>query len=167
MTNLRKAFTVPELLVYTVIFTLFFASVGAVFTWSGRSVEGTRRLENFQGLRRSSLNISEELSYGVSIIYPPIDSRQHHQIVFRNNRNEIVVIFLDKNSCLRLVNHERRSRGEPDGTRVLSDRAIEFSVERVDVDLVNYHVTILDERDVEFVLANSVRVRNSDINDPM
>ncbi len=163
----RKGFSFTELMVYVVLFALFMGMATGIFYWSRQSLGGMKRLDNFQGLRMASMRITDELSYGVRILYPPVDQKVHHQLVFRNNRNEIVAVFLDKQSRLTLIDYEEFKAGKSTGKRVLADRAIEFCVERPDNHLLKFNVRILDEKNVEFVLANAVKMRNTDINEPL
>lgn len=162
----KKGFTFTELMVWAVLFALFIILASDVFFWAKKSLAAVRRLDNFSDLRLSAFRIGEELSYGVRILFPPPDNKTYHQLVFRNNRNEIVVIFIDISGKLILIDAEKFRLGDVQGRRVLSDQAIEFGVERPDSHLVKFHVKIQDERKVEFVLANAVKMRNTDINEP-
>lgn len=162
----RTGFTFTELMVWAVLFALFMVLVSGVFFWARQSLGGVKRLESFSDLRMSAFRVGDELSYGVRVLFPPPDGKSYHQLVFRNSRNEIVAVFVDQTGHLMLINAEKQRQGDLQGRRVLSDRAIEFSVERPDSHLVKFHVRIKDEKDVEFVLANAVKMRNTDINEP-
>ena len=153
-------------MVYVVLFTIFLVMVNAVFFWSRKSLGSVERLEDFQDLRNSSVRISEELSYGARVLSPPVDSKTYNQLLFRNNRNEVVVIFLDEDSRLIMINYERLKNNLPTGRKVLANKTIEFSVNRPDAHLIKYHVRIVDPKGVEFVLANAVKMRNTDVNEP-
>ncbi len=162
----RSGFTFTELMVWAILFALFMGLAGGIFWWSRRSLASVQRLEGFQDLRLSAFRVAEELSYGVRVLFPPIDDKVYHQLVFRNHRNEVVVIFLDQAGRLVMLDYEKFKHGDQQGRRILSDRAIEFGVERPDNHLVKFHVRIKDEKDVEFVLANAVKMRNTDVNEP-
>lgn len=162
----RTGASFTEVIMYTAIFVLFMGMAAGVFFWSRKSLGSIQRLEDFQDLRNSSIHIAEQLSYGVRVLSPPVDGKNHHQLLFRNDRNEIVVLFLDEKSRLTMINLERFRQGKPYGKRILAQRAIEFTVQRPDAHLVKYHVRIVDPKGVEFVLANAVKMRNTDINEP-
>lgn len=159
-------FTVVEICVYAVIFALFMGAATGVFFWAKKSLGATQKIEDLQGLRMASIHINNELSYGNRIMFPPISNKTYSQILFKNDRNELVVVFRDENSRLNLLNYELYKKGEPGGLKIVARNAIEFIVERPDAHLIKYSVRISDENNIENVIANAVKMRNTETNEP-
>lgn len=161
-----RGFTVVELCVYTVIFALFMGMASGVFFWARKSVSVSQKIDDLQDLRMAAVVINNELSYGNRILFPPIDGQSHHQILIKNNRNELVAIFRDKDARLIRLNYEKHKQGEPRGLQIISRNAIDFQVERPDNNLLKYSVRISDENNVENVIANAGKMINTETNEP-
>lgn len=164
--SLRQGFTVPEMVVYATIFILFLGGVITSFTWIRYSKSGMERLDTLHQLRLSSFAISEELSYGTSIIFPPIDrsrsEKPYHQLAFRNNANEILVAFVNERDQLVLANLTKKARNQT-YLRRLTANVIEFRVRRPNSHYVEFEMTATDgnpTKPKQFHLGNSAQIRN-------
>ncbi|MFZ5949183.1 MAG: hypothetical protein ACOYXC_00640 [Candidatus Rifleibacteriota bacterium] len=166
MIDARKGVTMVELCVYAIIFALFMALASGVFFWARKSMDVTKKIDDLQDLRMAAVQINNELSYGNRILFPPVDNKTHHQILLKNNRNELVVFFRDKESRLVRLNYEQYKRGEAAGLQLISRNAIEFLVERPDNHLIKYCVRITDEKKIENVIANAGKMINTETNEP-
>lgn len=164
--NRLRGFTIVELCVYAVLFALFMGMASGVFFWARKSVGVSQKIDDLQDLRMASIVINNELSYGNRILYPPVDTKNHFQILLKNNRNELVVFFRDKESRLICLNYEKFKRGDPGGMQVVSRNAIDFKVERPDKHFLKYSVRISDENKVENVIANAGKMINTETNEP-
>lgn len=162
----RKGFTIVELGVYVVVFSIFMAMSSGVFFWAHKSLNATKKIDDLQDLRMASIQINSALSYGNRILFPPMDNKVYHQILLKNNRNELVAFFRDENSRLMLLNYEQYKSGQPQGLRVISKNAIEFLVERPAMNLIKYSVRIVDENKVENIIANAGKMINTETNEP-
>lgn len=162
----RSGFTIVEICIYAVIFAMFMGIATGVFFWAQKSLNVTQKIDDLQDLRMASIQINHELSYGNRILFPPVSGKIFHQILFKNERNELMVIFRDKDSRLSLLNYEKFKGGDKSGLKVIAKNAIEFIVERPDDHLIKYSVRITDEQNVENVIANAVKMRNTETNEP-
>jgi len=162
----NNGFTIVEICIYAVIFAMFMGMASGAFFWAKKSLTATQKMGDLQDLRVASMHINNELSYGNRVLFPPVSNKTYNQIVFKNDRNEIVVFFRDENSMLNLLNYEQYKRNDPRGHIVIARNAIEFIVERPDSHLIKYSVRICDENNVENVIANAVKMRNTEINEP-
>jgi len=156
----RGGATFAEVALYTVIFALLMGMMLSVFAWMRRSKEGFQRLDIMHDLRTSSRRISDELSYATKIIFPPNDGNTYHQIVYLTETNEAACLFLDERQQLVRFNHGKKLRNERDALVVLADQTLEFSIRRRDKNYFTYKLRMLDERKLEFVLSNSINIRN-------
>ncbi len=155
-----------EICVYAVIFALFMGLATGVFFWARKSFTATQKIGDLQDLRMASIHINNELSYGNRVLFPPVSNKVYNQILFKNDRNQLLVFFLDKQQRLNLINYENYKNNDPRGLKVIANRAIEFLVERPDAHLVKYSVRICDENGKENVIANAVKMRNTETNEP-
>lgn len=162
----RTGFTIVELGVYVVVFSMFMAMASGIFFWARKSMNATKKIDDLQDLRMASIQINNALSYGNRILYPPIDNKVYHQILLKNNRNELVAFFRDENSRLMLLNYEQYKGGLRQGLQVISKNAIEFLIERPATNLIKYSVRIVDESGVENVIANGGKMINTETNEP-
>lgn len=152
--------TVLELCFYVIVFVILMGMILGLFFWLRKSDEGMKRLDIFHDLRMCSFHIADQLSFATSILFPPNDGQAHHQLVFRSKTNELIAVFLNPQGQLVLLNYERFKAGKEGGSVLLARHAIEFTARRRDDRYVAYKVRMLDQRQFEFVLANSVRIRN-------
>ncbi|KAF1083045.1 MAG: hypothetical protein GQF41_0812 [Candidatus Rifleibacterium amylolyticum] len=166
MINGKKGVTIVEICVYAVIFAMFMGMATGVFFWAKKSLDVTKRTDDLQDLRVASTQINTELSYGNRVLFPPVSNRSFSQILFMNDRNELVVFFRDEDAKLKLINYEKFKAGEKSGERVIARNTIEFQAERPDANLIKYFVRITDEKNVEHVIANAVKMRNTETNGP-
>lgn len=162
----QRGFTIVELCVYAVVFALFMGMASGVFFWARKSVSVSQKIDDLQDLRMAAIVINNELSYGNRILFPPMDGQSHFQILLKNNRNELVAFFRDKDSRLLCLNYEKYKRGEARGLQVISRNAIDFQVERPDNNLLKYSVRISDENKIENVIANAGKMINTETNEP-
>lgn len=162
----RRGMTFVELCVYAVIFALFMGLATGAFFWARKSLSATQKIGDLQDLRMASIYINKELSYGNRILFPPVSSKTCHQVLFKNDRNELVVFFRDKDMRLNMLNYEQYKNNDPRGLKVIANKAIEFVVERPDAHLIKYSVSIRDENDRENTIANAVKMRNTETNEP-
>lgn len=158
--------TMVEVCMYAIIFAMFMGIATGAFFWMKKSVDATQKVGDLQNLRFASMLINNELSYGNRILYPPISNKTYHQIVFKNDQNELMVFFRDEDKKLNLLNYEKYKNKQPGGLKTIADNAIEFSVERPDVNLVKYYVRIYGENNSDNVIANAVKMRNTETNEP-
>lgn len=150
-----------ELVVYLLIFGLLLTGTLGFFQWARNAQSGVKRLDVLHQLRMSCFQVSEEISYGSNILFPPIGSdRRYHQTAFKNNANEIVVVFLNEKGQLMLYNLMKKSQGKP-YLKLLTGNAIDFSVKRPLNHYLEFELTIADEKGKTFQLANSARLRNT------
>ncbi|MGM0599269.1 MAG: hypothetical protein ACQETH_05545 [Candidatus Rifleibacteriota bacterium] len=162
----KKGLTIVELCVYVIVFALFLGMASGVFFWARKSVDVSEKIDELQDLRMAAIQINNELSYGNRILFPPLDNKTYHQILLKNNKNELIVFFRDKDFRLLRLNYEKYKRGEPRGLWVISRNAIDFEVERTDNDLLKYSVRITDENKIENVIANAGKMINTETNEP-
>lgn len=145
---------------------MFMGLATGVFFWAQKSLNVTQKIDNLQDLRLASIHINHELSYGNRILFPPVSGKTYNQILYKNERNELMVIFLDKDSRLNLMNYENYKGGDKSGLKIIAKNALEFIVERPDDHLIKYSVRITDEQNVENLIANAVKMRNTETNEP-
>ena len=162
----NRGVTIVEMVVYAVIFSIFMGIATGAFFWVRKSLNATQKIGNLQDLRLASIYINNELSYGNRILFPPVSNKTFHQVVFKNDRNELLVFFLDKDMRLNLLNYEKYKNNEQRGLTVVANNAIEFVVERPDAHLIKYFVRISDDNNKENVIANAVKMRNTETNEP-
>ncbi|MGM0597485.1 MAG: hypothetical protein ACQES9_10645 [Myxococcota bacterium] len=162
----KRGFSIIEICIYAVIFAMFMGTASAVFFWAQKSIGATQKMDDLQDLRMAALQINEELSYGNRFLFPPVSNKTYHQIVFKNERNELMCFFLDKDSRLCLLNYEKNKMGNQGGFRVIARNALEFKVERPDSHLLKYSVKIFDEKSDGHLIANAVKIRNTETNEP-
>jgi hypothetical protein len=67
---------------------------------------------------------------------------------------------------LNMLTYEQYKNNDPRGLKVIANKAIEFVVERPDAHLIKYSVSIRDENDRENTIANAVKMRNTETNEP-
>lgn len=163
----NSGFTAVEMVVYIIVFLLFMTGVIGAFTWFRYSKSGIQRLDVLHQLRLSTYVISEELSYGTNIIFPPVDEtrkeKPFHQLVFTNSANEVQVVFIDENHRLQLLNLTKKSSGESSVMRLLTTNMIDFEVRRPNRYYVEYELTATDGDPIspkKFYLGNSTRFKN-------
>lgn len=162
----KSGYTIIEVCVYSIIFAMFMAMASGVFFWAQKSLDVTKKVDDLQDLRMASIHINNELSYGNRILFPPVSNKKFNQILFKNNRNELVVFFRDEDSKLKLLNYEQFKTGGKRGEIVIAKNTIEFLIERPDTHLIKYCVRIVDERKIEHLIANAVKMRNTETNEP-
>jgi len=156
----KKGVTVLELVIYIVLFALLMAGFSNVVTWYKHAQSGIQRLDILHQIRNSAFQVSEEISYGTQILFPPNESnKNYHQLVYKNNANEIVVLFRNEKEQLVECNLMKKARGQP-YMKALTHNTIKFDVKRPSLNYVEYDLTIKDEKGKEFTLANSIRLRN-------
>ena len=166
--NLKKnGFTVVELIVYLVIFVLLLGGLNSFINWYRHANAGIQRLDVLHQIRVASFQIADEISYGSQILFPPVGSpKAYHQLSFKNNANEIVVVFRDEKQPLMSCNLMKKGKGE-NYLKVLTGNTIKFEVKRPSSHYVEYELTIRDDKGKkpneptrDFHLANSARIRN-------
>lgn len=162
----NRGVTIVEICVYAVVFAMFMGMATGAFYWARKSLDVTKRTDELQDLRVASTIINTELSYGNRVLFPPVSNKSYSQILFMNDHNELVVFFRDEDLRLKLINYEKFKRGDSRGEKVIAKNAIEFLVERPDANLINYFVRISDKENVEHVITNAVKMRNTEINEP-
>lgn len=162
----KNGFSIVEICIYAVIFAMFMGTATGVFFWAQKSLNVTQKIDDLQDLRMASIQINNELSYGNRILFPPVSSKTFNQILYKNERNELMVFFRDKGSRLNLLNYEQYKSGNKSGLKVIAKNALEFIVERPDNHLIKYSVRIADEKNVENLIANAVKMRNTETNEP-
>lgn len=162
----RNGFSIVEICIYAIIFAMFMGAATGVFFWAQKSLDVTKKMNDLQDLRMASIQINNELSYGNRVLFPPVSNKNYNQILFKNNRNELMVFFRDENSQLKLLNYEQFKNGEKQGEKVIARNAIEFLVQRPDAHLIKYSVRIVDEKLLEHLIVNAVKMRNTETNEP-
>ncbi|PKL49023.1 MAG: hypothetical protein CVV42_07590 [Candidatus Riflebacteria bacterium HGW-Riflebacteria-2] len=162
----NRGVTIVEACIYAVIFAIFMGIATGAFFWMRKSLDATQKIGNLQDLRLASIYVNNELSYGNRILFPPVSNDKYHQVLFKNDRNELLVFFLDKDMRLNLLNYEKYKSNDPRGLIIIANNAIEFTVERPDAHLIKYFVRIRDEDNKENVIANAVKMRNTETNEP-
>ncbi len=162
----RRGVTAVEMVIYAVIFVIFMAGVIGSFSYYRYSQSGIQRLDVLHQLRLSSFAVSEELSYGSNILFPPIDEsrkeKPYHQLLFTNSGNEIILVFVDGKNQMMIHNLTKKAAGE-EYIRRLTTNMIEFSVRRPANHYVEFEMTATDADTKfprQFHLGNSARVRN-------
>jgi len=168
-----KGITFVELMVYMVIFSILLGMITGVFFWLRKTGESTRRLELLHSLRSSAFQISEELSFATDIVYPASDmlNQQVFQLVFTDQKNDLITIYLDQNGQLTRINLREHEADASAGIKVLSDETVKFTVIRRKRDYVEFILNIRekpedndgnqsDKKVSEYVLVNSAELRN-------
>lgn len=161
--------TFIETIVYLVVFSLFLAVVMSAFTWYRNSQQGTVRLDVLHQLRQGMALLSEDLSYGSGILFPPESGPgdpASHQISYRNAINEQMLVYRNGQGELVRANLTRKARGQK-YLQVLARQVTRFDVKRPGVWYVEYQ---LSGRQVvqpgqgpempEYHLIESTRIRN-------
>ena len=157
----RSGATAVEMVVYLLIFGLLLTGSLAYFQWARNAQSGMKRLDVLHQLRISCYQVAEEISFGSHILFPPVGlDRPCRQVAFKNNANEIVVVYVNEKGQLMLYNVMKKSRGKP-YQKMLTGNAIDFSVTRPANHYVEFELTIADESGKTFQLANSARLRNT------
>ena len=167
MNQRKNGFTVVEMIVYLVIFILLLGGLNSFITWYRHANAGIQRLDVLHQIRIASFQIADEISYGSQILFPPSESKTpYYQLSFKNNANEIIIIFRDEKQRLMTCNLMKKGRGEK-YLKVLTENTIKFEVKRPSAHYVEYELTIRDEKGKkpneptrDFHLANSARIRN-------
>ncbi len=164
--NGRRAFSVIELLFYSVLLVLLFSAIYVTVQWYRRSQQGIERLATLHELQMAAFRLADELQGGSLILHPPIAANageKAHQLMVRNSAHEVAVIYLnDKRELvmLNLMHRERRT--------VLGRGLEEFSVRRPAKHHVEFTLSareakvggIPDDQRPLYVVGNGVRLRN-------
>lgn len=161
----RRGLTFTEMLVYVILFAIFLGLISGIFTWMRHSQSSVRRLDIFHQLRVSSFQISDQLAYAPAIIFPRADpgGRAWNQIIFRNQANEVIALFLNRKNQLVQLNWTNHCLNREPVFTVLTEDTIRFRVKRPAESYVEFDLRMKegkDEKAREFSLTNSVRLRN-------
>jgi hypothetical protein len=157
---MKHGFTIAELSVGLVIFTMVMGMAIFAFLGMRQTVDGMHRLDIFHDLRSTSRIITGRLAPATEILHPPADGKPHHQLFFLTRTNEVAAIFLNNDGQLLMVNHDRQKAGKSDAIQVLARRSIEFLVVREDEAYVSFKIRILDAKGFEFSLTDGISLKN-------
>ncbi len=107
-----KAFTLVEVIVATVLVSVFLGLLMYVFRYAGRSQKITEKLDAFHYARTLNFRISSELKFSSGILFPvpPTETgktAKAHQVIFRDAYNRVKAIILDPQHRLLLLDYER------------------------------------------------------------
>lgn len=164
-----RGMTFIETIVYLVVFSLFLVMAMGVFTWYRNSQQGTQRLDVLHQLRLGMALLSEDLSYGSGILYPPesgVEAPSSHQLSYRNAVNELILVFRNNRQELMRANLTQKALGKP-YLQTLARSVTRFQVKRPGTWYVEYELSGKQEvppgqgpEMPEYHLIESTRIRN-------
>ena len=151
--------TVVEMIVVVLLFSLLIGMSASTYF---QSVQVERnigaKLDLLGQAQIASLRLSNELRNATEIFAPPThlgESRPY--LIFSNDENEIIVIFVNEKKEL-----VRLNRNKNDETKVIGHGIDRLRIYRKDRRLLNYHLHFLsDDGKQKFDLISGVTIRNN------
>lgn len=164
---MRRGMTLVETMIIVILFSLMAIMASELYQ---RGVFAERKLgvkiDLFHRAQIASLHLARELRHATEIVAPPeavlpqVPAKSRSYVVFVNELNEIIVIFVNEQG--QLVKQNRNKLNTPEETTVLATGIKRLRVHRYGHRLVNYHVFLEDEANKEkFNLISAMAVRNS------
>lgn len=149
-----KGFTIIEFVVVVALMTimigLFIRGVRVV-----KQVLGVEeRLDLSNRIRNASYYMSKELSFSTEFLFPPkSESVFRDHLIFRNNVNEVIGVFLSKEGLM-TYNYNQ------DKAKCIFREAAKFECRLVDQDLIEYRLKVTRNQ-YEFTLWNQLSTMNT------
>jgi prepilin-type N-terminal cleavage/methylation domain-containing protein len=151
----RNGFTMIEILVGTAILVLILGFFSVAVKWSKKSGKAVEKTELTSKLRNCSVLLAKQLYLATEFLYPADVSTEFvNQVIFKNNLNEIVAIFLNDAGKVSLYNYSTDEYEE------IVPYTINFKGRLTDKKLIQYMIDI-EKDEYRFTLQNELSTCNT------
>ncbi len=138
----RRAFTLVEMMVSTVLIAIFLGLIIYVFQYGRRTQEMTDKLDALHDARLINARVSSELKFSTGVLYPVTPktgvSQVFHQVIFRDPFNRVKAIILDPENQLLLLDYERLIENKLAPPAILGKNVESFDVTVNDQGLLQF-----------------------------